>query len=327
MAVIPYVVVLRALGLGDLLTAVPALRALRRGFPDAELVLATPRSLAPLVALTGAIDRVENTSDLTRAWSGPLSGAAKRRVDLAVNLHGRGPQSIDALRRLQPLNLLSFAHPDHPEVAGPAWDPDRHEVDRWCDLVGWAGLPADRADLRLATPPVAPTRSGAVIVHPGASAEARRWPADRFAEVARTLAERGSTVVITGSGAERPLAARVAAQAAHPAVQDVAGRLDIEALAATVAAAQLVVCGDTGVAHLASAYGVPSVVLFGPTPPARWGPPAGGPHIALWHGEEGDPHAATVSSGLLAVSVPDVLAAVDRVIIEMLPPNRLRCFG
>ncbi len=64
-----------------------------------------------------------------------------------------------------------------------------------------------------------------------------------------------------------------------------AGRTDLVELAAAVAAAGRVVCGDTGVAHLATALGTPSVVLFGPTSPARWGPPADRPqHRVLWAG-------------------------------------------
>jgi ADP-heptose:LPS heptosyltransferase len=73
-----------------------------------------------------------------------------------------------------------------------------------------------------------------------------------------------------------------------------------------------VVCGDTGVAHLATAYRVPSVVLFGPTPPQEWGPPPDRPwHTVLWAGGRGDPHAAEPDPGLLAIEVADVLAALN----------------
>jgi ADP-heptose:LPS heptosyltransferase len=68
------------------------------------------------------------------------------------------------------------------------------------------------------------------------------------------------------------------------------------------------VCGDTGVAHLATALGTPSVVLFGPTAPARWGPPPDRPiHRVLWAGAEGDPHADRPDPGLLRIGVDDVL--------------------
>jgi ADP-heptose:LPS heptosyltransferase len=311
------VLVIRALGLGDLLTAVPALRALRRGFPDSEIMLASPDWLAPLIPLIGAVDRLVDTSglDAVRAH-GPAP-------DLVVNLHGSGPQSIAAAVRLGPAEILTHAHPAYPELPGPRWDPDLHEIDRWCSLIRWAGFPADRYEFGLAQPspelsasglalasPHA-DKSGIVVVHPGASAVARRWPADRFAAVASSLADRGLTVVITGSGTERELARRVVAAARHPGVRGMPGLLRLDDLAALVAAARLVVCGDTGVAHLATAYGTPSVVLFGPTPPGLWGPPESGPHRVLWHGGRGDPHGARPDPGLLTIGVDEVLDAAE----------------
>jgi ADP-heptose:LPS heptosyltransferase len=90
------------------------------------------------------------------------------------------------------------------------------------------------------------------------------------------------------------------------------GRTDLTGLAALVASARLVVCGDTGVAHVASAYRTPSVVLFGPVPPAHWGPPPQGPHTALWHGSgRGDPHGAEVDPALLRIAVDEVIGAAE----------------
>ena len=72
-------------------------------------------------------------------------------------------------------------------------------------------------------------------------------------------------------------------------------------------------CGDTGVAHLATAFGTPSVVLFGPTPPAEWGPPPERPqHVVLHRGGRGDPHADEPDPGLLAITVEDVLGMTRR---------------
>jgi ADP-heptose:LPS heptosyltransferase len=94
-------------------------------------------------------------------------------------------------------------------------------------------------------------------------------------------------------------------------VSAVARGTDLQDLAALVARAELVLCGDTGVAHLASAYATPSVVLFGPTPPHRWGPPEDGPHDVLWHGTGvGDPHDDEPDPALLRITVDEVLARV-----------------
>jgi ADP-heptose:LPS heptosyltransferase len=97
-----------------------------------------------------------------------------------------------------------------------------------------------------------------------------------------------------------------------------AGNLDLGGLAALVASARLVVSGDTGIAHLASAYATPSVVLFGPTSPARWGPPAKAPSTVIWRGVTGDPHGRQVDPGLLDIGSDDVLEAAE----ARLRPNR-----
>jgi ADP-heptose:LPS heptosyltransferase len=300
------VLVLRALGLGDLLTGVPALRALRRHFPEHHLQLAAPRVLEPLARLTGAVDEVVDTAPL--APVDPMVEGA----DWAVNLHGRGPESIRLLAATRPERLLTFRHPEAPaSVGGPAWRDDEHEVIRWCRLVAHNGIPADPFDLLVAAPVggAPPELAGATVIHPGAASASRRWPPDRWARVARTERLLGRRVLVTGSNGEVDLARAVADGAGLDPEDVLAGRTDLWTLAAVIATAARVVCGDTGVAHLATAFGTPSVVLFGPTAPGRWGPPTG-PHRVLWRGREGDPHGDEVDPGLLGIEVGEVLAAL-----------------
>jgi ADP-heptose:LPS heptosyltransferase len=298
----PVALVLRALGLGDFLTGVPALRAVRRALPDHELVLAAPPVLQPLVALASVADRMRPTSGLDPLrWTGSPP-------DVAVNLHGRGPQSHRLLLDTAPGRLVAFGCPPA-HVDGPAWTADEHEVARWCRLVGdTLGVHADPDDLELPRPPGEPVVRAAVVVHPGAAYPSRRWPPERFAAVARWANDHGWPVAVTGSAAERDLAETVRRAAGLPDAAVLAGRTDLVELARLVAAARLVVCGDTGLAHVATAFGTPSVVLFGPTPPRLWGPPAGGPHAVIWHGTSaGDPWGADVDPALLGISVEEVL--------------------
>ncbi|MFB4310428.1 glycosyltransferase family 9 protein [Actinomadura sp. GTD37] len=302
------VLVLRALGLGDLLTAVPALRALRRGMPDARIALAAPAGLAALARATGAVDGVLPADGLDAPP--PAAGP----VDVAVNLHGSGPESHRLLAALSPDRLLAFACPGAPHSGGPAWDPGEHEVARWCRLVASCGFPADPGDLDLPVPAAAPPAPGAVVVHPGAASPARRWPAERFAAVAAALRSRGERVVVTGGPGETSLARRVADLAGLDAAADLSGRTSLPELAALVAAARLVVCGDTGVAHLATAFRTPSVLLFGPTPPGRWGPPARAEHRVLWAGRHGDPHGREPCPGLLEISADEAVEAAGAVL-------------
>ncbi|MFG3438670.1 glycosyltransferase family 9 protein [Nonomuraea sp. NPDC047897] len=286
---------LRGLGLGDLLTAVPALRALRRAFPCHRVTIAAPASLAALMPLIGAVD-----DQIDVSGPGPVPFD---RPDVAVNLHGRGPQSVAALRATRPDRLISYG-------SGPAWPERVHEVRRWCDLLEWHGVRADPDDLTLGVS----DRSGPVVVHPGAAFPARRWPPERFAQVAAVLDDALHDVVVTGSAAEAGIARQVAELAGLPPDRVLAGRTGLAGLVELVGRARLVVSGDTGVAHLATAFRVPSVVLFGPVPPARWGPPPGRRHVALWAGLHGDPHGRRVDPGLLKIEVSEVVEAALEVI-------------
>lgn len=290
------------------------MRALADAFPDHRRVLAAPAALAPLVDLAGVVDALVDTAPL-QALASCLHGA-----DVAVNLHGRGPQSHRVLLATRPCCLIAFAHPrEAASSPGPAWDPGEHEVRRWCRLLAASGIRADPSRVDLPAPDRLPPAGtpGATVVHPGAASGARRWPPERWAAVAAAEVAAGRRVVVTGSAAETVLAEEVAARAGLGGDAVLAGRTDLLDLAATVAAAGRVICGDTGVAHLATAFGTPSVVLFGPVPPSQWGPPPDrSQHVALWAGISGDPHAVRPDPGLLRITVADVCAALDR-----LPPR------
>jgi ADP-heptose:LPS heptosyltransferase len=291
------VLALRALGLGDLLTALPAVRGLRAMFPARRLVLATPGWLEPVAMLSGAVDGVLDVQPL-----GPIPGWPP---EVAVNLHGSGPQSTERLRELQPGQLWSYDEP-----GGPEWRETDHEVERWCRLVDAHGGHCDRFDLDLAPPTEPPLAGGLTIVHPGGAAASRRWPASRWSRVAEELADAGHDVVVTGSATERDLCRSVAAGAGLSEQAVLAGRVDMTGLCALVACARLVLCADTGVGHLVTAYRTRSIVLFGPVPPSRWGPPPDREqHTVLWAGTTSDPFADSPDPGLLSFTPDDVLSA------------------
>jgi ADP-heptose:LPS heptosyltransferase len=244
---------------------------------------------------------------------------ARLPAAMAVNLHGRGPLSHRVLLAQRPLSFLAFAHPDIEESAGmPEWRRHEHEVVRWCRLCSESGIPANPADLDLdpvALRTRAPRRAqGATLIHPGAGSESRRWPPERFAEIARIERRRGRAVVLTGAVGDLARCDYIAREAALPVDSVYAGRTNVVELAALVAAADRVLCGDTGVGHLATALGRPSVLLFGPAAPSEWGPPPSRPqHRVLWAGRSGDPHANAVDAGLMAITMHAVVDALDAV--------------
>lgn len=311
----PELLVLRALKLGDLLVAVPALRALRRAHPEHRLVLATSGWLAPVADLVGGVDVLLPTPGLDNPLP-PRPG----RVDVAVNLHGRGPQSHALLDRLEPRQRLGFAAPGWP---GPAWSEDVHERERWAGLVRAYGHPADAGDVAIARPATASPAPGAVVVHVGAFYGSRAWPVDRFAAVAAALVRTGRRVVLSGGDADRDRAVQVGRQAGLAPGDVLAGRTDLAQLAALVADAALLVTVDTGAAHLATAYGTRSVVLFGPAPVEQWGPPADGPHVVLTDARlrRGEVFSDEPDPALLAVTVDQVLAAAAGLLEQPAAPG------
>jgi ADP-heptose:LPS heptosyltransferase len=211
--------VLRALGLGDLLTGLPALRALGDAFPDHRRVLATSAGVAPLALHAGAAEEVLATEPV--GPSGPGSGGTAPLAwkgpppELAVNLHGRGPQSHRILQATAPRRLVAFANAAA-GVSGPRWREDEHEVQRWCRLLHECEIPADPTRLDLEPPDgveVPAHVNGATLLHPGAASPARCWPVERWSAVARAEAGAGRTVVISGGPGEVHLARAAAAGA------------------------------------------------------------------------------------------------------------------
>lgn len=312
----PVLLALRTLKLGDLLVAVPALRALRRAYPEHRIVLAAPGWLSPIVRLVDAVDELLPTPGLDDPL--PLEPGS---VDIAVNLHGNGPESRDVIAALEPRRRFAHRLPDDPEPApgavvepGPEWIDGMLERERWVRLVSAFGAEGDPDEVRIAVPEAVPPVTGAVVVHVGAFYGSRQWPVERFAEVARALRDEGRRVVVTGDERDEPRAAAVAAAAGLPEEDVLAGRIGLAEFAAVIARAQLVVTADTGAGHVASAYGVPSVVIFGPAPPEEWGPPPG-PHAVLTDASvrRGEAFAADPDPALLAVTAEEVLAAARAV--------------
>lgn len=298
----PELLVLRALKLGDLLVAVPALHALRRAYPEHRLRYAAQGWLTEALQLVGGFELLP-----THGLDEPID-VEPGTVDVAVNLHGSGPESQERIEELKARHTISHISERRD---GPPWQPDLHERERWTRLLQWHGIDADPLDFRLNRPAVASAAPEATVIHVGAAYGSRLWPVDRFAYVASKLAALGHHVLFTGSAAERERALVACRMAALSEAAVVAGQLTLSQFAATVADARLVISADTGAAHLASAYGRPSVVLFGPAPPEIWGPPPG-PHMVLTKAavRRGDTFAADPDPAILGVTTQEVLEAV-----------------
>ena len=163
-----------------------------------------------------------------------------------------------------------------------------------------------------------------VVLNPGGGWSSKLWPAERFGEVARGLAERGLLPVVTWGPGEEPLADRVVAASGGAAVRSFpTSLLDYVALARR---ASLVVAADTGTLHLACAVGTPVVGLFGPTDPARNGPFSPldvvvrrTPPCAPCHRRVCPRHEGVMAT----IPVAEVREAADRRLAAVASPDRL----
>ncbi|MDQ4042382.1 MAG: glycosyltransferase family 9 protein [Actinomycetota bacterium] len=284
-------VVFRGLYLGDLVAATGALRALRRGYPRAEITLVSLSWATALSPHLAHVDRLlpypgvpgldggEDKGDLEEL----LERVRAEKFDLAVNLHGRGPISTRLVARFGARRVAGFANEESPalDIEVP-WDAEAHESRKLLLLAEKAGgAPAgpdpelhvraeddERAHSLL---PARLRRRPLVLVHPGASVPEKRWSEESFGRVAEGLARRGYAVAVTGSAEEKELTHQVSEKVTGSL--DLGGKTDLSTLIALVAWANVVVSNDTGPAHLAYALRTPSVILFGPTTDVeRWGP-------------------------------------------------------
>ena len=317
-------VVFRGLYLGDLITATGALRALRHGYPEAEISLVSlpwADGLAPhlahvdrLLPYPGApgLDGEGNEEDLEEF----LRRVRAERFDLAVNMHGRGPTSTRLVVRFgacQTAGFTAAGSDDAPALDFEVpWDAEAHESRKLLLLAkkvgGLSPGPSEGAepelrvrledDRRARAFLPAGLRKPLALVHPGASVPEKRWPEEAFGRVAKGLFRRGYAVAVTGGSREKRLTRRVAGLA--PGALDLGGRTDLSTLVALVARADVLISNDTGPAHLAYASRTPSVTLFGPsTDVERWGPLNRRRHAVL----SGDP--------ISEISANDVVERVE----------------
>lgn len=292
------IAVFRALQLGDMLCAVPALRALRAAAPHAHITL---------IGLPWAAQFQQRYADLLDDFvifpggesfpeAGPGSPAATRsfyadmrarRFDIAIALHGSGPQSTDVVRQFGARHVFGFqpegAPARHAHATLLPWPTQLQEAQRLMALLTHMGAPAmaTTPDFPLACTDYAEAltllrhhaldRDRLVCLHPGARMPTRRWWAERFAAVADTLIVSGFHVVYTGAQSEAELVEQVRGQMRHR-VPSVAGQTSLGGLAALLRLARLVICNDTGVSHVAAAVRAPSIVIACGSDVARWAP-------------------------------------------------------
>lgn len=291
------VAIVRSLpGLGDLLCIIPAMRALRAALPEAQLTL---------IGLPWSVQFVQRFNHYFNDWlefpgcpgipEVPLSPqrivaflaqVQQSPFDLALQMHGNG-SLINSFTLLLGAKMTAGFFPkgqycpdrdrflpypnDEPEIRRPLrlleflgipLQGEQLEFPLWAS--DWQAFEAIASRYKLQL-------NRYICIHPGASTSDRRWSPNQFAAVADALAADGYQIVLTGTQAEADLTKTVAQLMQYPAV-DLAGVTSLGSLAALLKQAQLLICNDTGVSHLAAALNVNSVVIFSNSELHRWAP-------------------------------------------------------
>jgi len=330
------VLVMRLSAMGDILHALPAITALGEAHPEWEIGWAVEPQWKPLLTTESAtrrgpamplVDRVHVLS--ARRWArAPLSAKTLREVwqarrelreaqyDVCVDLQGAVRSAVIA-KWARAKRLIGE---DEPREWAARWFFDErvktrgvHVIEQAIEVMGAVAgkplrvqaalLPVDaKAELKAKT-----LAAPFVLIHPGAGWGAKRWPTERYGEVAKALREMGYGVMVNAGPREEQLAREVVAHS-KGAAQVLSS--SIAELIAVTRRAALAVGGDTGPLHLASALERPVVGIYGPTDPARNGP-FGGRFEVLRHPESKRDHSrhAAPEAGLLTITPDAVIEA------------------
>ena len=278
---------------GDAVMIVPALRELRRLLPDAHITLVSRSGTADIFIDTDFVDEVliYDRSGLGSTWNQAREWR-RRRFDLALLFQNAFEAAAIAFLARVPFRIgydadrrkMLLTHP----IPSPAWKDERHEVFYYLNLVrelerhirGGAadnfGEPQFRFDVSVDRQRQAKGFLGAhgaradaplVLLCPGSiNSRAKRWPAERYAAVADQFAAAGASVALIGSPAEMEVSNEVTRRARTSPIV-LTGKTSVAEITAVISVADILITNDTGPAHIGSAVGTPTLVIFGPTNP------------------------------------------------------------
>jgi heptosyltransferase I len=294
----PRVLIVRLSAVGDCIQTLPLAAALRRHVPQARITWAVEKGSADIVGACPAIDELlvlprgfARSPQLLWKLRGLLQS---RHFEMTFDPQGLTKSGLVAWLSGAP-RRIGFARPAARELN--PWlqtelvhSREPHRVTRYLELLRPLGIDSAPAHFQLTIPPAAlalafdlrmrpDLSSGYVVLNPGAGWASKRWPIERFADVAVHLGRRGlRSLVSWGGERERELAEQIVARGGQAAI--LAPPTTLLELAAVLKHARFVVGSDTGPIHLAAAVGTPCVALFGASSAAACGPYGPG-HIVL----------------------------------------------
>lgn len=289
----PKIALFRALQLGDMLCAIPAIRALRHAYPQADIALiGLPWAGSFVQRFGNYINRhivfpgypgLPEQPFFQPEWDQFVTSMQQEQFDCILQMHGNGTIVNAMLQQLQAKQLAGFHQQD--SRMDPAWfieyPEGEHEVMRHLLLMKHLGISnedvqmefpvteQEEAELQRIAPFV--NDEPYVCVHPGSRNALRQWSPCYFAALADYCAEHGYRVVLTGTRDEKYITAYVEDLMTHKAV-NLAGKTSLGVMAALIKHAHLLIANCTGVSHMAAATKTPSLIISMDGEPHRWGP-------------------------------------------------------
>jgi heptosyltransferase-1 len=291
------ILIIKPSALGDIIQAMPAACCLAQSFPDAQISWFVRPEYSALIENHKCIHKIIlfDRSKLGKWWYKPVAFAQlvrlisqlrKEKYDIVFDFQGRFRSAIfawfsDCKKRIGMTPTQEITAPFYTSRIAPS---SVHLVDFFLDMVCAAGAKRAKVQFGLKPQPqaIAETqkilsahqvnKAGYAVFVPGATVEAKKWPVENFAVLADKVHKKYQcNIVVVGTEAERETAEELQELADVPVI-NLAGRTNIRRLIAALAGAKIVVSNDTGPAHIAAALGVPMVLIFGFTNPARVGP-------------------------------------------------------
>ena len=281
------IVLVQNTGLGDTMLSTPAIRAVRRSFPQAHLALIGHQRHQSLLAANPAIDQLLIYRGKAKSFRPLVRALRKGRFEVGVVLHGNDPETIPLLWAGKMDHIVADAKTRLDFLLSrrlPALAPDEHMIDHRLALVQAIGARPQGRRLEQPLPPESQRRAEEIIgrrlpgpgplaaLAPGGSSTYKRWPADRFAQAAGLLQSRyGARILILTSASEAPLAGEISANLAGPCWAT-NGQAPLIEAAALLAQSSLLLANDSGLYHLGLAVKTPTLVIMGAEGPANYGP-------------------------------------------------------
>jgi lipopolysaccharide heptosyltransferase II len=334
------VLLVRLRSIGDTVLATPSLFALKRFVPNVQVDILVEDWVAPVLEGLPYVD------DVVTFERGSLASRAQvareirgKRYDVVYNLHG-GTTATFLTRATGAKHRVGYATYQYARLhnhLAPSplalWGKDKtHSVEQQLALPGWTGVPvSDRPATQLAVTQEALAKvethlsasnllqKNFAVIHPAAAFATKQWATEKFADVVERLADRGVAAVAIAAPHETGILAELEGRAAAPLVSLTLALPEVIALCSR---ASLFVGNDSGIAHIATAVGLPSVVIFGSSNRAHWQPWTTAPAEVVFEELPCQPchgyfcEKFEQPECIIRVPVERVVSAIDRVLRE-----------